>query len=301
MAAGVSRNGHPPPVSSDAIVESERVIVLNDNDSADKLHKLKNAGENEEKLLELNITENEIQKIVKELEQEDLLSLCNEELNVSVDRNEQTISLSSVDPRLTDGHANLTPPQTQTRSPGLSLTRTQNSWISQFGIPWDKIPASLSQALLSRQRAIPADRRAMVRTVVAAMQKHCTNPNRAACIERAKRKRIVSTYPLTFADKTKEGEQLSVVYFSLVNQLKIRVEHVNRNNVSDRIRRPKTMPKTSDVSTTKTVRCTNWQPKCLPEGETVDSLKEKQKNMVAIFQSAGPREASWRKRTPSSF
>ncbi|KAL1279181.1 hypothetical protein QQF64_025854 [Cirrhinus molitorella] len=158
------------------------------------------------------------------------------------------------------------------------------------------MPASLSQALLRGQRAKPADRRAMVRIVVASMQKHCTNPNRAACVEIAKM--IVSKYPLTFADTTEEGEQLGVGYFSLVNQLKTRVEHVNRNNVTDRIRRPRTMATTSDVTSTKTARCkvdsygcTNWQPKTIPDGETVDSLEDRRKNMVAMFQSAGPRAA----------
>lgn len=52
----------------------------------------------------------------------------------------------------------------------------------------------------------------------------------------------------------------------------------------------------SDGTTAKTVRCkvdsygcTNWQPKGLPEGETVYSLEERRKDMVAMFQSAGPR------------
>lgn len=107
-------------------------------------------------------------------------------------------------------------------------------------------------------------------------------------------KLIVSKYPLTFADTNEEGEQLGIGYYSLVNQLKTRVEHVNRNNVSERIRRTRTTTELS--TTTKTVRCkvdsygcTNWQPKCLPEGETVDSLEDQRKNMVTIFQSAGPR------------
>ncbi|XP_073791160.1 uncharacterized protein isoform X1 [Danio rerio] len=218
------------------------------------------------------------------------------EADVSCVQNEQTRPSSSMDTRLTDGHAKLTPPQAQYHFPGSSLTKTQNSWISQFEIPWDKMPASLSQALLRGQRAHPADRRLMVRIVVAAMQKHCTNPNRAGCIEIAKM--IVSKYPATFLDKTEQGEQLGMGYFSLVNQLKTRVEHVNRNNVSDRIRRPPTMKNASNATITKTVRCkvdsygcTNWQPKAFPDGETVDSLEDRRKNMVAIYQSTGPRAA----------
>ncbi|XP_052472126.1 uncharacterized protein LOC128028836 [Carassius gibelio] len=214
------------------------------------------------------------------------------ELNFKADTRQTTVPFSFLDPKPTDGHSQFTPPRTQPHSNGLSFTNTQNSWVSQFEIPWDKMPASLSQALLRGHRANPPDRRAMVRTVVAAMQKHCPNPNRAACVEIAKL--IVSKYPLTFADTNEEGEQLGIGYYSLVNQLKTRVEHVNRNNVSDRIRRTRTTTELS--TTTKTVRCkvdsygcTNWQPKCLPEGETVDSLEDRRKNMVTIFQSAGPR------------
>nr|XP_023660916.1 uncharacterized protein LOC111840390 [Paramormyrops kingsleyae] len=137
--------------------------------------------------------------------------------------------------------------------------------------------------------------RQRVRTVVAAMQEHCPNPNRAACVEIAKM--IMSKYPLTFADTTEEGEQLGTGYYSLVNKLKTRVEHVNRNNVTARIRTPRSLTETSDsTTTTKAVRCKvdsygcfNWQPRCLPEGEISDSLEDRRKNMAAIFHSVGPR------------
>lgn len=226
--------------------------------------------------------------------------------------NEQTVLLSSLNPKPTDEHSYFTSPRTQPHSTGLPFTNAQNSWVSQFSIPWDIFlwdiflgiysnipkPASLSQAILTGHRANPADRRTMVRTVVAAMQKHCPNPNRAACVEIAKM--IVSKYPLTFADTNEEGKQLGISYYSLVSQLKTRVEHVNRNNVSERIRRTRTTATTelSNGTTAKTVRCkvdsygcTNWQPKGLPEGETVGSLEERRKNMVTMFQSAGPRAA----------
>ncbi|XP_038581216.1 uncharacterized protein LOC119907525 isoform X2 [Micropterus salmoides] len=209
--------------------------------------------------------------------------------------NEQTMAFSCLETQQTDGHAScLTPPCAPSDYPGLSLTQTQNSWTSRVEIPWDKMPASLSKAVIGGQRASPADRRAMVRAVVGVMQEHCPNPNRAACVEIAKT--IVSRYPLTFADTTGEGEQLGVGYYSLVNQLKTRVEHVNRNNLSHRIRRPRTTTQSS--AATKTVRCKvdsygciNWQPKSLPEGETFKSLEDRRKTLTAIFRAAGPRAA----------
>uniref|UniRef100_A0A8C6LRA2 Uncharacterized protein n=1 Tax=Nothobranchius furzeri TaxID=105023 RepID=A0A8C6LRA2_NOTFU len=195
-----------------------------------------------------------------------------------------------------NGQSCFTPLQTQSYNPGSTLLKTQNSWISQFQIPWEKMPASLSQTMLRGQRASPADRRAMVRTVVSTMQQHCSNPNRAACTEIAKT--IVAKYPLTFADMNEEGEQIGIGYYSLINQLKTRVEHVNRNNTSDRIRRPRTTQSSNADATIKTSRCkldsygcVNWQPRCLPDGETADSLEERRKQMAATFQSVGPRAA----------
>lgn len=156
------------------------------------------------------------------------------------------------------------------------------------------MPASLLKTTLTGQRAKPEDRRAWKRTVVSAMQEHCLNPNKAACDEIAKM--IVLKYPSTFADMNEEDEQLGVGYYSLVKQLKTRVEHVNRNNVSEKIRRLRIMSQITDEGSTKTVRCKvdsygciNWQPKCVPEGDTAESLEDGRKNIAAIFQSAGPR------------
>ncbi|XP_070408800.1 uncharacterized protein [Nothobranchius furzeri] len=206
------------------------------------------------------------------------------------------IPTSSLDIQRENGQSCFTPLQTQSYNPGSTLLKTQNSWISQFQIPWEKMPASLSQTMLRGQRASPADRRAMVRTVVSTMQQHCSNPNRAACTEIAKT--IVAKYPLTFADMNEEGEQIGIGYYSLINQLKTRVEHVNRNNTSDRIRRPRTTQSSNADATIKTSRCkldsygcVNWQPRCLPDGETADSLEERRKQMAATFQSVGPRAA----------
>lgn len=108
---------------------------------------------------------------------------------------------------------------------------------------------------------------------------------------------FVSKYPLIFADTTEEGEQLQIGYYSLVNQLNTRVEHVNHKNITVRKRRQ--MTETSDCTiTTKEVRCKvdsygciNWQPQCLLKGETADCLEYRRKNMAAIFHSAGPRAA----------
>lgn len=181
-----------------------------------------------------------------------------------------------------------TPPVTQPNT-------SKSSWTSSFAVPWEKMPTRLSQAIARGDLAHPEDRRAMIRTVVDTMQVHCLNPNRAACIEIARS--IVSQYPATFADKTGDGEQLGCGYYSLLKQLKTRVEHVNRDNVISRIRQPRKRPSSENGSNDDIKRgrsevdsygCINWQPTTLPERETTESLETKRQTMSAVFRSSGP-------------
>ncbi len=192
------------------------------------------------------------------------------------------------------GQANITLPRAQPHSSRLSST-PQNSWISHFEIPWDKMPQKLLEATLGQKRARPEDRRAWKRTVVDAMLAHCPNPNKAACEEIAKV--IVSKYPSTIADTNEEGGQMGIGYYSLARQMKQRVEHVNRNNVSEKVRRPRSSTESTDGdgTTIKTGRskvdsygCINWQPKDVPEGENAESLENRRKYMAALLQSLGP-------------
>nr|XP_054599285.1 uncharacterized protein LOC129163948 [Nothobranchius furzeri] len=173
-----------------------------------------------------------------------------------------------------------------------------SSWVSDFQIPWQRFPLRLSQAITSGVRAHPEDRRSMVRIVVEAMQVHCKIPKRSACEEIAKI--IVNTHPQTFADFTDKGERLGSGHYSLLRSIKCRVEHVNRDNVTHRLRRPKRTRNEEDCSperddTSKVVRrlvdsygCINWHPVQLPEGETQTSLEEKKNRLLAIFSSQGP-------------
>lgn len=124
------------------------------------------------------------------------------------------------------------------------------------------------------------------------MRQHCPRPNRAACVGIAKL--IVSDYPLTFADRTEEGEQLGTGYFSLLNQIKTRVENLNRGRITERKRKPRldssqTSTKSSPKKRIKvdSYGCINWQPKSLPENETNASLQKKRQKMVNLYETAG--------------
>uniref|UniRef100_A0A8C1RPS7 Zgc:113210 n=2 Tax=Cyprinus carpio TaxID=7962 RepID=A0A8C1RPS7_CYPCA len=176
----------------------------------------------------------------------------------------------------------------------------KSNWVRSFQVPWDCMPTALVQATSTGERARPGPRREFVRIVVAAMQAHCPNPNLTACGEVARN--IVSAYPLTFGDISEEGEQLGNGFSCLQRQLKTRVEHVNRDVMEHRIRRPRrpSMKRAGeqDGYTMKKVRCKvdsygciNWQPSSIPEGETAESLEMKRKVAAEIFQSAGPKAA----------
>uniref|UniRef100_A0A8C1E354 Zgc:113210 n=1 Tax=Cyprinus carpio carpio TaxID=630221 RepID=A0A8C1E354_CYPCA len=176
----------------------------------------------------------------------------------------------------------------------------KSNWVRSFQVPWDRMQTALVQATSTGERARPGPRREFVRIVVAAMQAHCPNPNLTACGEVARN--IVSAYPLTFGDISEEGEQLGNGFSCLQRQLKTRVEHVNRDVLEHRIRRPRrpSMKRAGeqDGYTMKKVRCKvdsygciNWQPSSIPEGETAESLEMKRKVAAEIFQSAGPKAA----------
>lgn len=86
-------------------------------------------------------------------------------------------------------------------------------------------------------------------------------------------------------------------YTSILNQIKTRVEHVNRGNTLARIRRPKrTNENNDDTPQLKNIcikvdsySCINWQPHNLPEGETMDSLEVKRQMLVTLYRKEGPR------------
>uniref|UniRef100_A0A8C2FGN5 Uncharacterized protein n=1 Tax=Cyprinus carpio TaxID=7962 RepID=A0A8C2FGN5_CYPCA len=171
------------------------------------------------------------------------------------------------------------------------------NWITTFHVPWEKMAPTLRQAISTEKRAAHSDRLQMIRVIVDEIRIHCPNPTRAECSPIAKN--IVAQYPKTFSDVTDEGELLGCGYTSLLNQIKTRVEHINRGNTLSRIRRLKrTNENEGDTSQSKNTRnqvdsygCINWQPHNLPEGETLDSLEVKRQMLVTLYRKEGPRGA----------
>ncbi|KAK2863400.1 hypothetical protein Q5P01_002933 [Channa striata] len=192
--------------------------------------------------------------------------------------------------------ASLHPAQATVELATTQPLKAKATWIRNFQIPWEKMPVGLSQAMERGVMAPPEDRRKMIRIIVEAMRAHCLNPNLAACTQVARL--IVTQCPATFADKTADGEQLGCGYYSILKQLKTRVEYVNRDDVFSRIRQPRKRHCSGNGPHDVAIKrgrseldrygCVNWQPIALPEGETVESLEAKRKTMSAVFRSAGP-------------
>uniref|UniRef100_A0A669EED0 Uncharacterized protein n=1 Tax=Oreochromis niloticus TaxID=8128 RepID=A0A669EED0_ORENI len=191
------------------------------------------------------------------------------------------------------------PPHPSSSTSTTMYNHYSSSWVSHLQIPWERFPLRLSHAITRGDRAHPEDRRCMVRIVVEAMQVHCRNPNHVSCEEVAKI--IVNRYPQTFADFTDKGERLSCGHYSLLRSIKSRVEHVNRDNATHRLRQTKRTTNEEDCSPNSNATspkkfrclvdsygCINWQPVELPEGETPASLEEKKHILLTIFNSEGP-------------
>lgn len=103
-------------------------------------------------------------------------------------------------------------------------------------------------------------------------------------------KAITQKYPGSFLDKSEEGEIIRCGYLSLLNQLKTRIEDVNRGSTLSSLRKPRCSQTSHDdqPSAAKCARidsygCISWQPQEYPEGETEASLEDKRKEMLDIF------------------
>ncbi|XP_034567502.1 uncharacterized protein LOC117832466 [Notolabrus celidotus] len=205
------------------------------------------------------------------------------------------------------GRENLTSDQLGNCTAGSSSSSTSptapihsRDWMSSYEVPWEKMTPNLRQCVAQGQQPRKQDHLAMVRIIVDSIRELCLNPSRNQCSEIARR--ITDKYPKSFADLTMEGELIGCGYGSLLNQIKTRVEHVNRDNTLVRVRRVKRPVNDSEpvssneapaskCSKTDSYGCISWHPLNLPADETPESVEEKRKAMVNSFSEEGPRAA----------
>ncbi|KAJ8259535.1 hypothetical protein GJAV_G00170540 [Gymnothorax javanicus] len=168
-----------------------------------------------------------------------------------------------------------------------SLTPTVSvTWPETFQVPWEQMPAGIWSAIANGKRPTPADRHQMVRVLADEMCKFEANPTRSQC--QTVTQKIVRQYPKSFSDAVTVPGVETIGYCSLLSQLKVRIEHLNRNNTLARRRMQKS---TEDGPTTKkrltdSYGCTRWQPEP-PPGESEETLEEKRLRLEELFQQEG--------------
>ncbi|XP_053289766.1 uncharacterized protein LOC128450381 [Pleuronectes platessa] len=164
------------------------------------------------------------------------------------------------------------------------VTVNLSAWPENFNVPWNRMSPGIKTAIAQEKGKSAKDHREMVRIIVDEMRLTELNPSKSQCLTVAKM--IVKQHPRSFADGTVIGSG----YGSLLTQLKTRVEHVNRGNVLIRRREPKILSNPpADIARgpADLYGCVRWQPDC-PPGETVESLKEKQREMMDLYCVEGP-------------
>ncbi|XP_037643652.1 uncharacterized protein LOC119498678 [Sebastes umbrosus] len=149
-----------------------------------------------------------------------------------------------------------------------------------------KMPPELLSTVMSGKRPSPSDRQQFVRVLVDEMRKHGANPTRPQCLIITRNG--IREYPQSFADTMDDGKtMIGGGYESLLSQVKVGVEHLNRNNTLTRHRASKdatgAIPARGPADS---YGCTRWQPELPPE-ESEDSLEGLRQKMTNIFKHEG--------------
>ncbi|XP_046900231.1 uncharacterized protein LOC124483728 [Hypomesus transpacificus] len=169
-----------------------------------------------------------------------------------------------------------------------SMNLNLNAWPENLIVPWNQMPAGIRTAIAQEKRPSAKDRRGMVLIITDKMRLTELNPSKSQCLTVAKM--IVKQHPGSFADVMRYGTIIGSGYGSLLTQLQTRVEHVNRGSSLSRRRMQKRVPNSAANIPRGPVDqygCVRWQPDC-PQGETDESLKEKQNEMKDLYHVEGP-------------
>ncbi|XP_072232025.1 uncharacterized protein [Leuresthes tenuis] len=96
-----------------------------------------------------------------------------------------------------------------------------------FRVPWHLMPVEIHTAVAGGKRPSAAERRQMVRVLVDEMRKYELKPKRSWYLNVCRD--IVCRYPQSFADLHHDGQLLGDGCASLVNQVRNRIDSLNRN------------------------------------------------------------------------
>ncbi|XP_067280466.1 uncharacterized protein [Pseudorasbora parva] len=163
------------------------------------------------------------------------------------------------------------------------LASKNNSWHYSFNIPWSKLPSNTKQVLDSEQRPSAAERREIIRIVVAEVLTVCNKPGKKHMTEIARQ--MVIHYPKSFRDEI-EGQVVGTGYDSLVKQLMSRIDNIRR------LQAPLARKRFSESGSPENVKnrrqdaygCINPDPE-LPTGETKQLQEQKQEELITMFKN----------------
>lgn len=143
------------------------------------------------------------------------------------------------------------------------------------------MPSDITTKLENKERPTGRERRELIRLMVGEILTICPTPGKKHLSEIARK--IVSTYPLQFRDVI-EDQVVGSGYDSLTKQMQSRVDNLKRGKTLLYLKRQASSASEGEDLPTKMMRvdtygCTNWQPKRLPSGETVETQTFKQEEL----------------------
>nr|XP_054602402.1 uncharacterized protein LOC107383359 [Nothobranchius furzeri] len=172
---------------------------------------------------------------------------------------------------------------------------------SQPGVPWhvdfhlnlDQMSSAVRRRVEKQQRPLPDERRAFVVALVDQMMQHDQNPSRAMCYNVVRN--IVRRHPKSFADIGKYGDTTGDGCYSLLQQVKTRVEYHNRTKTLLRHRRKRFTGIAGEIRQERgpvdQYGCVRWGPVDFPEGETEASLMKMKRDLLNIYSEEGMKGA----------
>ena len=154
----------------------------------------------------------------------------------------------------------------------------------KYQIPWELMSDDLMKKLNANERPEPKVRNHMIRVIADDIHKRIKKPGRKVLNVIAER--ICEKYPRSFTDEI--GMSLNATsHFSLLSQLEVRFNNLNRSNIVHVLKRQSKNEDSSSkrVKSSDSYGCINYQPLDLPNGETAQSQTEKKEQMKNLFHS----------------
>lgn len=172
---------------------------------------------------------------------------------------------------------------TASESGSSPLARGDNSWHYSFDVPWSKMPSSTRKLLDTEKRPSAAERREVIRIVVAEILTVCKKPGKRHITEIARK--MVIRYPKSFRDEI-EGQVIGTGYDSLGKQLISRIDNHRRLQAPPAQKRLSESGGPDDAKKERkdAYGCINPEPE-LPAGETKQLQKQKQEELMKMFKN----------------